>query len=67
MLSKVFGYLLPECSVNTGKNNSGSGTIRGGWSTIEYLRRSLRKRFRMLPAGGLGVSPSIKKSPKIGG
>jgi hypothetical protein len=24
-------------------------------------------RCRILPAGGLGVSPSFKKSPKIGG
>ncbi len=29
--------------------------------------RLLKKRCRMLPAGGLGVSPSLKKSPKIGG
>jgi hypothetical protein len=29
--------------------------------------RLLRKRCRILPAGGLGVSPSFKKSPKIGG
>jgi len=27
----------------------------------------LKKRWRMIPAGGLGVSPSFKKSPKIGG
>jgi hypothetical protein len=29
--------------------------------------RPLKKRCRILPAGGLGVSPSYKKSPKIGG
>jgi hypothetical protein len=27
----------------------------------------LKKKCRILPAGGLGVSPSFKKSPKIGG
>ena len=27
----------------------------------------LKKRCRILSAGGLGVSPSFKKSPKIGG
>jgi hypothetical protein len=27
----------------------------------------LKKRCRILPAGGLGVSPSSKKSPKTGG
>jgi len=35
-----------------------------GWTTIE---RPLKKRCRILPTGGLGVSPSFKKSPKIGG
>ena len=29
--------------------------------------RPLKKRCRILPAGGLGVSPNLKKSPKIGG
>jgi len=29
--------------------------------------RILIKRCRILPARGLGVSPSFKKSPKIGG
>ena len=29
--------------------------------------RLLKKRCRILPAGGLGVSPSIIRSPKIGG
>jgi hypothetical protein len=32
-----------------------------------YNKRQLKKRCRMLPAGGLGVSPSLKKSPEIGG
>ena len=27
----------------------------------------LKKRCKILPAGGLGVSPSLKKSPKLGG
>jgi hypothetical protein len=31
------------------------------------MMRPLKKRCRILPAGGLGVSPSFKKSPKIGG
>ena len=31
------------------------------------LKRPLKKKCRILPAGGLGVSPSFKKSPKIGG
>jgi hypothetical protein len=30
-------------------------------------KRSLRKKCRVLPAGGLGVSPSFNKPPKIGG
>ena len=33
----------------------------------KYLDRPLEKRCRILPTGGLGVSPSFKKSPKIGG
>jgi hypothetical protein len=28
---------------------------------------SAEKRYRILPVRGLGVSPSYKKSPKIGG
>jgi hypothetical protein len=36
-------------------------------ATTAYMARPLKKRFRILPAGGLGVSPSFKKSPKIGG
>jgi len=32
-----------------------------------FSKRPLKKRCRILPAGGLGVSPSFKKSPKIGG
>jgi hypothetical protein len=31
-----------------------------------YLR-PLKKRCRIFPAGGLGVSPSFRKSPKPGG
>ncbi len=31
------------------------------------IMRPLKKRCRKLPAGGLGVSPNFKKSPKIGG
>jgi hypothetical protein len=27
----------------------------------------MKERCRILPAGGLGVSPSLKKSPKTGG
>ena len=36
------------------------------WLLQKYLK-PLKKRCRILPAGGLGVSPSFKKSPKIGG
>jgi len=32
-----------------------------------YRWRPLKKRCRIPPAGGLGVSPSFKKSPKTGG
>jgi hypothetical protein len=31
------------------------------------MEKTLIKRFRILPDVGLGVSPSYKKSPKIGG
>jgi hypothetical protein len=31
------------------------------------IMRPLKKRCRILPARGLGVSPRFKKSPKIGG
>jgi len=31
------------------------------------FRRPLKMRCRILPAGGMGVPPSLKKSPKIGG
>jgi hypothetical protein len=34
---------------------------------ILIIRDLLKKRCRILPVGGLGVSPSYKKSPKIGG
>jgi hypothetical protein len=30
------------------------------------LKSLLKMRCRILPAGGMGVSPSFKKSPKIG-
>ena len=33
----------------------------------DIYKRPLKKRRRILPAGGLGVSPSFKKSHKIGG
>ena len=36
-------------------------------SSLSYIERPLKKRFRILPAGGLGVSPNFKKSPNIGG
>jgi len=29
-----------------------------------YIMRLLKKRCRILPAGGLGVSPSFKKVPQ---
>jgi hypothetical protein len=31
------------------------------------MKRMLNKKCRILPAGGLGVSPSFKGSPKIRG
>jgi hypothetical protein len=34
---------------------------------VNKIKRPLKKRYRILPAGGLGVSSSLKKSPKIGG
>jgi hypothetical protein len=35
---------------------------------MHNIGRPLKKRCRILPAGGLGVSPSLnKQSPKIGG
>ena len=34
---------------------------------LNIMRRPMKKRCRILPAGGLGVSPSFKKAPKIGG
>jgi len=35
---------------------------------LRYLIiRDRKKRCRILPARGLGVSPSFNKSPKIGG
>ena len=33
----------------------------------ETVEKEVKKRCRILPAGGLGVSPSFKKTPKIGG
>jgi hypothetical protein len=30
----------------------------------EYNRRPLKKRCRILPAGGMGVSPTIKEVPQ---
>jgi hypothetical protein len=30
-------------------------------------RETAKKRYRILPAGDLGVPPKFKKSPKIGG
>ena len=32
-----------------------------------YIKETAEKEVQYLPAGGLGVSPSYKKSPKIGG
>jgi len=36
-------------------------------SSYAIISRPLKKRCRILHAGGLGVSPSSNKSPKIGG
>jgi hypothetical protein len=36
-------------------------------SSETKLNIALKERCRILPAGGLGVSPSFKKSPKLGG
>jgi hypothetical protein len=41
----------------------------GKWFTIisaVQLRRLLKKKCRILPAGGLGVSPSYKTPPRLG-
>ncbi len=32
---------------------------------IVYIQRLLKKRCRILPAGGLGVSPSVKSPPRL--
>ncbi len=42
--------------------NSGSKQVYG-----VIAIETAEKRCRILPAGGLGVSPRFKKSPKIGG
>jgi len=45
------------------------GGYRGLIETISassYSKRLLRKRCRILPAGGLGVSPSFKSPPRLG-
>ena len=34
---------------------------------MAVIVRPLKKRCRIVPAGGLGVSPSFINSPKIGG
>jgi len=31
------------------------------------MEKPVKKRFRILPDGGLGEPPSLKKPPKIGG
>jgi len=36
-------------------------------SKRRLMRRPLKKRCRILPAGGLGVAYQLYKSPKIGG
>jgi hypothetical protein len=36
-------------------------------SGVFIIKRPLKNRCRILPAGGLGVSPSFKKSPNLGG
>ena len=33
----------------------------------KYLDRPLKKRCRILHVGGLGVSPSFRNSPRLGG
>jgi hypothetical protein len=35
-------------------------------STEKQLKRPLKKRCRVIPAGGLGVSPSFKSLPRLG-
>jgi hypothetical protein len=42
-------------------------SLRFDESCGKIVMRLLKKRCRILPAGGLGVSPSLIKSPKIGG
>ena len=38
-----------------------------GMAKATNSKRQLKKRCRIFPAGGLGVSPRYRKSPKIGG
>ncbi len=35
--------------------------------SMPKTKETAEQRCRILPAGSLGVSPSLKKSPKIGG
>jgi len=35
-------------------------------SSAFIIKRPLKKRCRILPAGGLGVSPSLKSPPILG-
>jgi hypothetical protein len=42
---------------------SGDETIYG----IVYIQKLLRKRCRILPAGGLGIPHSFHKFPNLGG
>jgi hypothetical protein len=49
------------------KNIKLTKSLRFDESCGKIAMRLLKKRCRILPAGGLGVSPQLKKSSKIGG
>ena len=69
-LKKGAGYFLPGSGGDPPDLISPPrpGGYRGLIKTISaFSTRPLRKRCRILPAGGLGVPPGFNKSPKIGG
>jgi len=63
----VTGELVAVVSVPDHIITGGKCYLSLGEQGEGIIKRPLKKKCRILPAGGLGVSPRYNKSPKIGG
>ena len=58
-MAKSISVLVPGCRLVL--SEAENSLFEGG-----YILRPLKKRCKILPAGGLGVSPSLKSPTRLG-